>query len=78
MEKELSKPLNRIKIVLAEKNKPNKFLVDNLGVAPTTVSKWVTNSSQPTMETFMKIAKLLNVDLSELVRLDEVSIIKNE
>ena len=38
MDKEATKPLNRIKVVLAEKGKPNKFLSDNLGVAPTTVS----------------------------------------
>ena len=44
MDKEATKPLNRIKVVLAEKGKPNKFLSDNLGVAPTTVSKWVTNT----------------------------------
>ena len=69
MDKEATKPLNRIKVVLAEKGKPNKFLSDNLGVAPTTVSKWVTNTCQPPMETFVKIAKLLNVELAELIRM---------
>ena len=69
MEKEATKPLNRIKVVLAEKGKPNKFLSDNLGVAPTTVSKWVTNTCQPPMETFVKIAKLLDVELAELIRM---------
>ena len=54
MDKEETKPLNRTKVVLAEKGKPNKFLSDNLGVAPTTVSKWVTNTCQPPMETFVK------------------------
>ena len=69
MDKEATKPLNRIKVVLAEKGKPNKFLSDNLGVAPTTVSKWVTNTCQPPMETFVKIAKLLDVELAELIRI---------
>lgn len=69
MDKEATKPLNRIKVVLAEKGKPNKFLSDNLGVAPTIVSKWVTNTCQPPMETFVKIAKLLDVELAELIRM---------
>jgi len=69
MDKEETKPLNRIKVVLAEKGKTNKFLSDNLGVAPTTVSKWVTNTCQPPMETFVKIAKLLDVELAELIRM---------
>ena len=69
MDKEETKPLNRIKVVLAEKGKPNKFLSDNLGVAPTTVSKWVANTCQPPMETFVKIAKLLDVELAELIRM---------
>ena len=69
MDKEETKPLNRIKVVLAENCKPNKFLSDNLGVAPTTVSKWVTNTCQPPMETFVKIAKLLDVELAELIRM---------
>ncbi len=69
MDKEETKPLNRITVVLAEKGKPNTFLSDNLGVAPTTVSKWVTNTCQPPMETFVKIAKLLDVELAELIRM---------
>ena len=69
MDKEATKPLNRIKVVLAEKRKPNKFLSDHLGAAPTTVSKWVTNTCQPPMETFVKIAKLLDVELAELIRM---------
>ena len=60
--------LNKIKVVLAEKNKSNKWLSDQLGVSPTTVSKWVTNTCQPPIETFMIIAQLLNVNLDDLVR----------
>lgn len=64
----MDKDINRIKVVLAEKKKTNKWLAEQLGCAPTTVSKWCTNVCQPTMETFLKIAKLLNVELTELVR----------
>ena len=60
--------LNKIKVVLAEKNKSNKWLSDQLGVSPTTVSKWVTNTCQPPIETFMRIAQLLNVNLDDPVR----------
>jgi DNA-binding Xre family transcriptional regulator len=68
----MEKNINRLKVVLAEKNLPNKWLVEQLGVSPTTVSKWVTNTSQPPMETFMKIAQLLEVDINELLRFEEL------
>jgi len=67
------KNINRIKVVLAEKQKSNKWLSEQLGVAQTTVSKWCTNNCQPPMETFMRISQVLEVDLSELVRFDQVS-----
>lgn len=63
----MDKNINRIKIVLAEKRKTNKWLAEQLGCTPTTVSKWCTNVCQPPMETYIKIAKLLEVELSELV-----------
>ena len=68
----MERNLNRIKAVLADKQHPNKWLAEQLGVAPTTVSKWVTNSSQPPMETFMRIAKLLEVQVDDLLRFDEL------
>ena len=64
----MDKDINRIKVVLAEKKKTNKWLAEQLGCAPTTVSKWCTNACQPPMETYLKIAKLLDVELAELVR----------
>lgn len=64
----MDKDINRIKAVLAEKKRTNKWLAEQLGCAPTTVSKWCTNDCQPTMETFLKIAELLDVELTELVR----------
>ena len=63
----MDKNINRIKVVLAEHRKTNKWLAEQLGCTPTTVSKWCTNVCQPTMETYIKIAKLLEVELSELV-----------
>lgn len=58
--------------MLAERNKANKWLAAQLGKDRTTVSnKWCTNSSQPDLENLMRTAKLLNVELTELVRLDE-------
>ena len=67
-----NKHLNRLKVILAEKKKSNLWLSKELGCAPTTVSKWCTNTSQPPLEMLMKISKLLNVELSELVRFEEL------
>ena len=61
-----NKDLNRLKVVLVEK-KSSLWLSRQLGCAPTTVSKWCTNSSQPPQETYLRIAMLLEVELSELV-----------
>lgn len=63
----MDKNINRIKVVLAEKRKTNKWLAEQLGCTPTTVSKWCTNVCQPPMETYIKIAKLLEIELSKLV-----------
>ena len=65
-----SKNLNRIKVVLADKQRTNKWLAEQLGCAPTTVSKWCTNSSQPSLESIEKIANLLDIDYTELIRID--------
>ena len=66
----MDKDINRIKVVLAEKKRTNKWLAEQLGKDPATVSKWCTNACQPPMETFIKIARLLAVDLNELVRFE--------
>ena len=70
---EESKDLNRLKVILAEKKKTNKWLAEQLGCAPTTVSKWCTNSSQPSLETIEKISNLLDIDYTELIRIDRKS-----
>ena len=59
--------LNRIKVVLAEKRLANKWLAEQLGVNPTTVSKWCTNTTQPSLEMLLKTATVLNVDYTELI-----------
>ena len=58
--------INRIKVVLIEKKRTSKWLAEQLGVNPTTVSKWCTNSSQPDLGNLLRIADLLEVDLKEL------------
>ena len=67
---------NRIKVVLADKKRTNKWLSEQLECAPTTVSKWCTNSSQPPLEMLMKITRLLDVEFKDLVRFEELD--KNE
>ena len=59
--------VNRIKVVLVEKKRTNKWLSDQMGVTPSTVSKWCTNSSQPDLPSLLKIADLLEVDIKELI-----------
>jgi len=71
-----NKPLNRIKVVMAERMISNKELAKSLGKDPTTVSKWVTNTSQPTLENLIEIAKVLKCDIGDLVRKDDDYVIK--
>ncbi len=59
--------INRLKIVLVEKKKTNKWLAEQLGVNPSTVSKWCTNTSQPPLEAIISISKLLNIDIKDLI-----------
>ena len=68
------KKLNRLKVVMAEKDLSNIWFSEKLGVSQATVSKWMTNFSQPNIETLIKIAKVLDVEVSELLRTDEVQI----
>lgn len=68
--------INRLKIVLVEKKKTNKWLCEQLNVNPSTVSKWCTNSSQPDLETLIKISKLLNVEMEKLLNKEYVESIK--
>lgn len=58
--------INRLKLLLVEKKKTSKWLSEQLGITPSTVSKWCTNTSQPDMETLARISKLLDVSVVEL------------
>ena len=64
---EVTKDINRIKVVLVEKKRTNKWLAEQLGKDPATVSKWCTNTSQPGLETLLEIARVLEVDVKELL-----------
>ena len=61
----------RLKILLAEKKKTNKWLCEQLGVNPTTVSKWCTNSSQPSLEMVLKMMEVLDADINQIINLPE-------
>ncbi|MEZ4908216.1 MAG: helix-turn-helix transcriptional regulator [Saprospiraceae bacterium] len=60
------KSINRLKAVLAEQGKTNKWLAIKLDRNQTTISRWCTSESQPSIETFVKIADLLDVEIGEL------------
>ena len=62
-----TKDINRIKVVLVEKKRTNKWLAEQLGKDPATVSKWCTNTSQPGLETLLQIAGVLDVDVKDLL-----------
>lgn len=59
--------INRLKLVLVEKKKTGKWLAEQLGKNPSTVSKWCSNVSQPDLATLVKVAELLEVDVQELI-----------
>ena len=61
------RPINRLKAVLAEQGKTNKWLAEKLNKNETTISRWCTNETQPSMDTFVEIANLLGVDVRELI-----------
>lgn len=59
--------INRIKVVLVEKKRTNKWLAEQMGKDPATISKWCTNTAQPGLDTLLQIAKILDVDVKELI-----------
>ena len=63
-----NKGLNRIKVVLAEKQCTNKWLAEQLDKGEATISKWCTNRAQPSLETLVEIANVLQVDVKDLLR----------
>lgn len=63
-----NKKINRIKVMLAEKGRTNKWLAEQLGKDPATVSKWCTNAAQPSLEMLLQVAKVLKVEIKDLIR----------
>lgn len=61
------KTINRLKVVLAEQGRTNKWLAEKLGKNTATVSRWCTNEMQPSLETLIEIAKILGVDVRDLI-----------
>ena len=66
-QKTVMQDINRLKILLAEKKKTNKWLCEQLGVNPTTVSKWCTNSSQPSVSMVFKVMEVLDVNIDQVI-----------
>ena len=61
------KNVNLLKVVLVERRKTGKWLAEQLGKDPSTVSKWCSNTTQPSLDMLVNIAKLLEVDTKELI-----------
>lgn len=61
---------NRIRVVLADKQITNRWLAEQMGVTDMTVSRWKTNKIQPSISQFVEIAKLLQVDIKDLLEID--------
>lgn len=59
--------INRLKIVLVEQKRTAKWLAEQIGRDPATVSKWCTNTVHPTLDTLRQVANLLDVDIKELL-----------
>ena len=62
-----NKKINRIKVMLAEKGRTNKWLAEQVGKDPATVSKWCTNAAQPSLEMLLQVAKV-EVEIKDLIR----------
>ena len=63
-----NKKINRIKVMLAEKGRTNKWLAVQVGKDPATISKWCTNAAQPSLEMLLQVAKVLEVEVKHLIR----------
>lgn len=64
--------LNRIKAVLAETGHTGKWLAEQLGKDPVTVSKWCTNTSQPDLYTLFRISETLQIEVNTLINTHEI------
>ena len=64
---ETTKPINRLKVVLVEQDRTGKWLAQAIGKNDTTVSRWCSNTTQPSVEALVQIARVLNVDVKDLL-----------
>ncbi len=69
----MNNQLNRIKVMLAERMMTNKDLAEKLGKDPATISKWVTNTTQPSLENLIEISRCLKCEINDLVRTTSIS-----
>lgn len=67
----MNKDLNCIKVVLVQKKKTGKWLAEQLGLSESTVSRWCSNAAQPNLNTLNKVAKLLKVEMKDLLNESE-------
>ena len=65
------KDINRLKVVLCEKKRTSKWLAEQMNVNPSTVSKWCTNSSQPSIEMIFRIMEVLDADISQIINVPQ-------
>ena len=68
----MSKDLNCIKVVLVQKKKTGKWLANQLGLSESTVSRWCSNTAQPNLSTLNKVAKLLGVEMKDLLNNNKI------
>ncbi len=59
--------INRLKVVLAEQRRTNRWLAEKIGKSENTISKWCSNKSQPSLDCLLQIARLLDVDVRDLL-----------
>lgn len=62
-----TKTINRLKVVLAERQLTNKWLSEKMNLSTTTISRWCTNKTQPSLETLVEVANILKVDVKDLI-----------
>lgn len=63
----MNSSINRIRVVLAEQNKTNRWLAEQMGKSEITISRWVQNKSQPSLERLLQIAKLVSISPKDLI-----------
>ena len=63
----MKKNFNRLKVVLTEQKRTKRWLADQLNKDEATISKWCTSTSQPSLETLFAIAKVLGVQVQDII-----------